>query len=105
MSKPKDDDGEFDSSGLVFLDNQDKVRALDYCVQKGAAEDALGHALDLVERLRHQCRRECRQAYGNKDRDDDFAVKVLRRRMHVRRSYREYRDWLKRTDRKEITAL
>jgi hypothetical protein len=95
---------ENDRYGIPLLGNLDKAKALVYCIEHGAMEDALGHALDLVERLRRQCRRQCRQVYKDKSQDKAFTIKALRKCHHVRQAYEDYRVWLKREARREIAA-
>lgn len=93
---------EHDRYGAVLLSNEDKAEALIYCIAHGATEDALGHALDLVERLRRQCRRQCRLVYKSRRHDQAFTMKALRKRHHLYRSYQDYRAWLERTSQQEI---
>jgi hypothetical protein len=97
-----DEKPEYDSHGRQMRDNLQHAKDLAYCVEHGWTEDALQHALHLVERLRHQCRRQCRKTYGDKKRDKLFTVRSLRSRSHVESSYAEYRKWLKRTGQTEI---
>lgn len=42
---------EFSDRGIPILDTASKVEALQYCLQQGANEDAMGHLFDLMAKI------------------------------------------------------